>query len=136
MTMQRIGSLVLTLLAGLLSLAVMLFGIGAALSIDFHFNPILSVLYCALPILSFPVFFFALRHRKLAALEAVLAIAYLAVYSALNRRACGSLGYCGSVASTVLLTLRTRSVLAYFLAAIFAPAGLALREGKSFQRYH
>jgi len=126
MTVRRKVQLCLVFLACLLSCAVTFFGIYLAMAVDVHFNPLLSILYCALPILSLPVFLLTFVFRKLAALQPILAFAYLAVYSALNWRTCSSLGYCGSVASTVLMTLRSHSALAYFAVALLsiAPARL------------
>lgn len=133
MTVRRILQLSLVFLAGLLSCAVMFFGIYSAMAVDVHFNPLLSILYCALPILSLPVFLLTFVFRKLAALQAILAFAYLAVYSALNWRTCSSLGDCGSVADTFLLTCRTHSVLAFFAAAIFSIAALVADKQTSFR---
>jgi hypothetical protein len=126
MAVRRIGWLGLLGFAGWLSYAVTAHGVGSAAGIDLRFNPTLSFLYCALAILSFPVFLFALAFRKLAALQPIFAIAYLAVYSALNWRTCASLGDCGSVPETVLLTLRTHSALAFFAVAICSLAALVM----------
>jgi hypothetical protein len=130
MTVRRIVQLSFVLLAGLLSFAVTLFGIASARAIDWHFNPLLSILYSALPILCLPACLLSLMFRKLIALEAILAIAYLADYSALNWRTCSSLGHCGSIASTVLMTLGTRSALAYFAVAILAIAVIRLERSR------
>jgi hypothetical protein len=127
MTTRRMGSLALTVLAGLLCCWVSAYGARSAHSIDFRFNPVLSILYCALPILSFPVFLLSLIVPRIAALQIVLAIAWLPVYSALNWRTCSSFGYCAGVASTVLATLVIPEVLAYFGAAICNVAASALR---------
>ncbi|MGA9063538.1 MAG: hypothetical protein WB341_17985 [Terracidiphilus sp.] len=128
MRIRRFGSLVLTVLAGFLGCIITGYGLLAVRGIDFHQDTVLSIFYCALPLLSLPVFFLAIQWRKLIPLQAILAIAWLAVYSALNWRTCAALGYCGSVASTVLLTLRTHSVLAYFGMAICSLAAIALRH--------
>jgi len=122
MKLRRIVQLSLALFAGLLSFAVTLYGVHAARAIDFHFNPAWSILYCLLPIFSLPVFLLGLVYRKLVGCQAVFAVIYLAVYSELNWRTCASLGYCGSLASTVLMTLRTHAVLAFFAAAILSVA--------------
>jgi hypothetical protein len=126
MTLRRIVQLCFVLLAGVVSFAVTLFGIASAMAVDMHFNPLLSILYWFLPIISLPVFLLGFVLRKLVAFQAILAIAYLAVYSALNWRTCTSLGYCGSIASTVLMTLRTHSVLAFFAVAVFSFAAMGL----------
>ncbi len=135
LTMHRIFQVCIVLLAGLLSFAVTLFGMYSAVAIDVHFNAMLSILYCVLAILSLPVFLLALAFRKLIALQAILAIAYLAVYSALNWRTCAALGYCSSIASTVLATLKTRSALAFFAAAFLSIAAtLVSRKQPALQR--
>jgi len=118
------GGLALSTLAGVLSAAVTLYGMYSAYSVDFRMNAVLTSLYCLLPILSFPVFLLVRQPRRSSVLLAILAIAYLAVYSMLNWRTCSELGYCGSVISTVLETLSTFPVLACFGAAIFSFAAL------------
>jgi hypothetical protein len=123
MTIRRIGLFVLNLIAGLLSFGVMGYGLASAVFIDTRFNPVLSILYCVMPILSFPLFLLARLFRKLVALQIVLAMVYVGVYSALNWRTCASLGYCTGVLATVILTMKTLSVLAYFgsiILSIFA----------------
>jgi hypothetical protein len=127
MTIRTIGSLVLTISAGLLSFAVMAHGVFSAVVIDTRFNPVLSVLYCVLPILSFPLFLLAQIFRKLIALQAILALAWLPVYSALNWRACASHGYCTGVAATVWMTVTTKPVLAFFGVVLLSAAALALK---------
>jgi hypothetical protein len=127
MTIRTIGSVVLTILAGLLSFAVMAHGVFSAVVIDSHFNPVLSVLYCVLPILSFPLFLLGLLFRKLIPIQAILALAWLPVYSALNWRACASHGYCTSVAATVWMTFKTNPVLAFLGVALLSAAALALK---------
>jgi hypothetical protein len=127
MTIRTIGSLVLTILAGLLSFAVMAHGVFSAVVIDTRFNPVLSVLYCVLPILGFPLFLLGLLFPKLVPLQSVLALAWLPVYSALNWRACASHGYCISVGATVWMTFRTNPVLAFFGVALLSAVALALK---------
>jgi hypothetical protein len=126
MTVRRMVQVCLVLAAGFLSCVVSLFGVASAMGVDVHFNPVLSMLYCVLPILSLPLFLLAFIIRKLVALQAILAIGYVAVYAALNWRTCASFGYCGSVASTVLQALRTHSVIAFFAAAILSIAAMYL----------
>jgi hypothetical protein len=127
MTTRTIGSLVLTLLTGLLSFSVMAHGVSSAVVIDTRFNPVLSVLYCVLPILSFPLFLLGQIFRKLIALQAILALAWLPVYSALNWRACASHGYCTSAAATVWMTFKTTPALAFFAVVLLSSAALALK---------
>ncbi len=63
--------------------------------------------------MSFPLFLLALVVRRLLPLQAILVLAYIPVYSALNWRTCAELGYCGSVASVVMLTITTTKVLLF-----------------------
>lgn len=120
-TLLRIG---LTGIAGFLSFAILGRGLFWALRIDVWMNPVLSILFCALPILSFPVFLLGLLLRKAAALQPILAVAFLAVYSVLNWRTCSALGYCSSVSSVVLMTLTTRVSMAFFAVAITSVAAV------------
>ncbi len=128
MAMRRTARSCLLLFAGLTSFAMMVFGARAAAGIDVHFNPVLSILYVILPVLSCPLLLLALVFRRLFVLQPILAVAFLAVYSALNWRTCASFGDCGSVAATVLLTCRTHSVLAFFAVALFSMAVLMLNK--------
>jgi hypothetical protein len=131
MTLRKLCSLFLTALAALLSLVVMGHGLVSAVFIDTRFNPVLSILYCVLPILSFPVFVLARLFRKLVVLQVILLLAWIPVYSALNWRTCASLGYCTTVAATVILTLKTPVVLAFIGVNLFGGAALLL--GKIWQ---
>jgi len=126
--MQKILASVLGVLAGLLSLLVFGWGVYSAMSVDFGENPALTILYCALPIVSLPVCFLALAFQRLAVVQAILAIAWLPVYTALNRRSCSALGVCGSIASTVLMTLTTRVMLEYLASAACLLAAARLRN--------
>jgi hypothetical protein len=123
----RIG---LTSIAGLLSFAVLGFGLYAAWGIDARFNPVLSTLYYVLPIASFPVFLIGFFFRKAAILQPVLAVAFFAVYIPLNWRTCSALGYCGSIASIFWMTLTARASLAFLGAAIASLAAMALNDRK------
>jgi len=127
MTIRTIGSLVLTIPAAVLSFAVMAHGLFSAVVIDTRFNPVLSVLYCVLPILIFPLFLLGQLFRKLIPLQAILALAWLPVYSALDWRACASHGYCASVAGTVWMTFKTDPVMAFFGVALLSVVALALK---------
>ena len=99
-------------------------GAYSAYSVDFRQNSVLTSLYCLLPVLSFPVFLFVRRPLRSATLLAIMAAVYLPVYSMLDWRTCSALGYCGTVASTVLETLRTPTVLAFFGVAILSFAAM------------
>lgn len=123
---------ILNALAAAASFGVLGWGVYSAWSIDFRMNPVPSFLYCALPILS--VFLVArIRRGRIPAWTlSAAACLYLAVYSMLNWRTCLALGYCGSVAETVFLTLKTPSVLAFILAAACCTAAqISRRKVKS-----
>jgi hypothetical protein len=126
MTMRRFGGLGLTIFAGLLSCAVALYGLRASRAIDFRQDPALSVLYCVLPLLSLPLYLLALVVRRLAPLQVLIAVAYSAVYSALNWRTCAAWGTCGTVAAVVFTTLKAPSMLAFFGVAICSLGAFAL----------
>ncbi len=130
MTIRSLCIVVLNVAAQVLGCVVTLYGLLAVHGIDFRQNPVLSVLYCALPLLSLPACVLALFVRKLALLLAVFAVIYLTVYSALDWRTCAALGYCGTVTATILTTFETRAVLAYFAMAIcgFSATGLDPRS--------
>jgi len=116
------------ILAGILSFAVMGWGIYSTLSIDFRPNPVLTFFYCVLPILSFPVYLLLLAFRRAAVLPAILAIAWLPVYTAMNWRSCTALGLCGGIGSTVMMTLTTPVMMAYMASAACMLVSARIRE--------
>lgn len=97
MTARGTAWLGLMSIAGVLSAGVTIYGTAAAVGIDFRQNPVLVCLYCLLPFMAFPVFMLVKSARISAALLAIIACSYLAVYSALSWRTCSELGYCGTV---------------------------------------
>jgi hypothetical protein len=120
MKIREFGGLALTAMAAVLSAFVSLSGVYSVYGLDFRQDMVLSVLYCLLPFLCFPVFILVRPARRSAAVITVFAVAYLVVYSMLNWRTCAAIGYCGSVASTVLETLKTRTASGFFEAALFS----------------
>jgi hypothetical protein len=128
LTLPRVVRSCLHWTAGLLGFFVMLCGLYSAMSVDVRFSPVLSVLYCILPILSFPALLIGFLARRAALLQPMLALAYLAVYSALNWRYCSALGSCAGWAATVSLTIATPAVLAFFGAAAANLAAMTLGE--------
>jgi hypothetical protein len=132
--MQTWLSRVLNALAAAASFGVLGWGVYSAWSIDFRMNPVLSVLYCALPILSFPLFI-SIRLRYVSAwwLSAAACL-YLIVYSMLNWRTCSAHGYCGSVVGTVFLTLKTPPMLGFILAAACSPGAQKLGSRHGLQQ--
>lgn len=131
MTAKRAGWIVLMIVAGVLSCDVSAFGARAAIVIDFRFSTILSILYCAPPILCLPVLLLMVAFRRLAAVQAILVLAWLPVYTALTWRNCTSVGICDSVASTVMQVLTTHVMLAYLASAVCVLAATVLRERKA-----
>lgn len=128
MTIRGTAWLAVMTAAGLVSAAVTLYGIYSAIIVDFRANTVLISFYWVLPVLCFPVFLLVRPARRSVVVLAIMAVAYLAVYSALDRRSCSELGYCGSIASTVFETVRMHSVLAYFGAVALSLVGLLVER--------
>jgi len=136
-TMRRSGPKEFTIPAGLFSCLLMLNGLAAVRGLDLRQNTLLSVAYCALPLLSLPLYLLALAVRKLLPLQTVLVLAYIPVYSALNWRTCAELGYCGSVASVVFMTVATSKVLLFWGVALSSLAAFFVeRSGSSVAGKH
>lgn len=128
MTMRTKNSRLFTILAGLFSCLLALYGLVAIRGLDLRQNAVLSAAYCALPLLSLPLYFIALAVRKLLPLQTVLVLAYIPVYSALNWRTCVELGYCGSMASVVLMTIATSKVLLFCGVALSSLAAFVVER--------
>lgn len=126
MTIRTVARRAFTVLALLLCCLVTCSGMLAATGIDFRLNPSLSVLYCALPILSLPLCLLSLVMRRLALIQAVLAATFVPVYSALIWRTCSELGTCGGIASVVLITLKAPQAITFIGVAICSWAAIAL----------
>lgn len=118
MTIRGILWLALMTATGIVSAGVTLYGVYSAIAIDLRPNPVLTGLYCLLPVMCFPVFFLVRPARRSTALLLILAIGYVVVFSMLNWRTCAELEYCSDVAATVLETMKTPMVLAFVGAAI------------------
>jgi hypothetical protein len=56
--------------------------------------------------------------RRAAFVLSLMALTYLGAYSTLNWRTCSELGYCQSLMATVMQTLSTNMVLAFFAVVI------------------
>jgi hypothetical protein len=112
MTIRGIIWAVLLALAGILSAGVTVVGLLAAIRIDLRQDTLLSLVYCGLPALCFPVFLFL--RRRATFLLSLMALTYLGAFSALNWRTCSELGYCQNSLETIMQTLSTDRVLAYF----------------------
>jgi hypothetical protein len=134
-TTQRHSLKVFTIPAGILSLLLTLNGLAAVRGLDLRQNTFLSAAYCALPLLSLPLYLLALGVRRLLPLQAVLVLAYIPVYSALNWRTCAELGYCGSVMSVVAMTIMTSKVLLFWGVALSSLAAFVV-ERRDGERIH
>jgi len=118
MTIRGIIWAVLLALAGVLSVGVSVRGVWSAMSIDLRQDTVLSLVYCAMPVLCFPVFFLVRPAGRSTFLLSLMALTFLGTYSALNWRTCSELGYCESVIATTMQTLSTNVVLAFFAVVI------------------
>ncbi len=132
MTERRSSRKLFTIPAGVFSCLLTLYGLAAIRGLDLRQDTVLSVAYCGLPLLSLPFYLPALAVRKLLPIQAILFLGYVAVYSVLNWRTCAELGYCGSVASVVLLTITTSKVMLFWGVALSSAAAWAVeRRGGS-----
>ena len=131
MTMRRESSRLFTIPAGIFSCLLTLYGLAAVRGLDLRQNTVLSVVYCALPLLSLPLFLIALALRRLLPLQALLLLLYIPVYSALNWRTCAELGYCSSVASVVLMTIATSKVLLFWGVTLSSLAAFVVERSDS-----
>jgi hypothetical protein len=114
--------------AGLLSFAVTLHAIWTVWAIDLRADPFVTCLYCIFPGLMFFVLLLVRPLRRKTALLWLLAVGYLLTASILNWRTCAELGYCSTVASTVIETFRTKPVLAAFAVAALDSMSLSLHK--------
>ena len=128
MMMRRDSSRLFTIPAGIFSCLLALYGMAALRGLDLRQNTLLSVAYCALPLLSLPLFLLALEVQKLLPLQAFLLLAYIPVYSALNWRTCAELGYCSSIASVALMTIATSKVLLFWGVALSSLAAFVVER--------
>jgi hypothetical protein len=118
MTIRGIIWAVLLALAGILSVGVSVHGVWSAMSIDLRQDTVLSLVYCAMPVLCFPVFFLVRPASRSTFLLSLMALTFLGTYSSLNWRTCSELGYCESMIATIVQTLSTNMVLAFFAVVI------------------
>jgi hypothetical protein len=118
MTVRGIIWAVLLAVAAVVSIGVSVHGIWTAMSIDFRQDTVLTSVYCAMPILCFPVFFLVRPASRSTFLLSLMALTFLGSYSVLNWRTCSELGYCESMMATTMQTLSTDMVLAFFAVVI------------------
>lgn len=113
------ATLICRRIARLLSFAVSLLGLLSLVLADFRQDALLVGLFFFLPILSFPITLLSFRWlRWSVALQWVLALGYLAVYSRLDWRTCAGAGYCQGAIAIVLVTLTAWPVQVLFAVAV------------------
>jgi len=135
MTIRGIIWAVLLAVAAVLSAGVSVHGVWSAMSIDMRQDTALCLVYSAVPNLCFPVFFLVRPASRSTFVLSLMALTYLGSYSALNWRTCSELGYCESVLATVMQTLSTDMVLAYFAVVILNLIALLVDDHASAWGY-
>jgi hypothetical protein len=129
MNARSVFSWLCRLVAAAGSFLVTTYGVFSYMGADFARDTLAMGMFCALPMLSFPVFLLSFKSlRWSASLHWILAAAYLAVYTALDWRTCSDSGYCHGFMRTVLQTFTARPVEAVFAVALFNLAALILRR--------
>jgi hypothetical protein len=128
MTIRGIIWAVLLAIAAVLSIGVSLYGVYSAIRIDLRQDTVLSCLYCGLPLLCFPVFLLIRPQSRSAFVLSLMALSYLGAYSMLNWRTCSELGYCQGMLVTVMMTMSTNVVLAFFGVVILQLIALLLDD--------
>ena len=128
MTIRGVIWVVLLSLAGILSAGVTLYGLFSLWRIDLMQDTLLSCLFCILPLFCFPVLLLVRPPSRSTFFLSLMALTYLGAYSTLNWRTCSELGYCQGILATVLLTLSTNVVLAYFAVVILSLIALLVDD--------
>jgi hypothetical protein len=131
MTIRAIIWVVLLALAGIFSAAVTLHGVWSIIAIDLNQDTLLSLVYCCLPMLCFPVFLLVRPVQRSAFVLSLMALTYLGAYTALNWRTCSELGYCDSLLATTMQTLSTNMVLAFFAVVVLSLMALLVDDRSS-----
>lgn len=114
MTIRGIIWSVLIAVSAVVSAGVSVRGVWSALSIDMRQDTALTIVYCAMPILCFPVLLILRPLSRSTFVLSLMALTFVGTYSVLNWRTCSELGYCESVIATVMQTINTDFALAYF----------------------
>ncbi len=135
MPIRGIIWVVLLALAGILSAGVTLYGLYIVYRIDLRQDTVLTCVYFAMPVLCFPVFLLVRPASRSTFVLSLMALTFLGCYSALNWRTCSELGYCDSIIATVLQTLSTNVVLAFFAVVILNLIALLVDDHKSIWGY-
>ena len=111
MTIRGIIWAVLLALAAVLSAGVSVHGVWSSMSIDLRQDTAISLVYCAMPILCFPVLFLVRPLSRSTFVLSLMALTFVGTFSALNWRTCSELGYCESGIGTVMQTINAESSL-------------------------
>ncbi len=88
------------------------------MSIDLRQDTGLSIVYCAMPILCFPVLLLLRPLSRSTFVLSLMALTFVGAYSMLNWRTCSELGYCESPTVTVMQTINAGSTLAFFAVVV------------------
>jgi MFS-type transporter involved in bile tolerance (Atg22 family) len=128
MTFRSIAWIIFTVAGAILSAGVSLHAFYAAMRVDWRQDTMLTAAYCLLPMLCFPVFFLVRHAQRRTLVLGLLICGFLTAYFALSRRTCAELGYCGSAVSTVMLTAKTRTTIAFLAVAAISLVQSALGE--------
>jgi len=138
MKIRTVTSSLCRSIAGIGSFFVSAYGVYSFEFANLRQDTLAMSLFCALPLMSFPVFLLSFRSlRCSAATHWILAAGYLAVYSVLDWRTCSEWGYCHGIMRTVLQTLTAGPVQAASAVAAFNLAALLLQgKGRSAQGEH
>ena len=131
MTIRGIIWVVLLAAGATLSAIVTLRGVWALMATDLNQDTLLTLVYCGTAMLCFPVFFLVRPQRRSAILLSLMALTYLGAYTALNWRTCAELGYCESLSVTIMQTLSTNVVLAFFAVVILSLSALLVDDRTS-----
>jgi hypothetical protein len=135
MTIRGIIWAILLCIAAIIGAGVSIHGVWSFLAIDLKQDTAMSFIYCAVQVLCFPVFLLARPVSRAAFVLSLMALVYLAVYSALNWRTCSEYGYCQSVIGTVLQTLSTNTVLGFFAVVILSLIAILVDDHSAGWRY-
>lgn len=134
MTVRGIIWAVLLVVAGVISAGVSLYGVYSAWGMDFRQDTFFTCLFCGLPLLCFPIFILVRPQNRSTFLLSLMAVVYLACYSALNWRTCSELGYCQSLLDTIMQTLSTNAVLAFFAVVILNLIAILVDDHSTFRQ--
>lgn len=118
MTIRGIIWALLLAVSAVASAGVSIHGVWSAMSIDLRQDTALSVVYCAMPILCFPVLLLLRPLSRSTFALSLMALTFLGTYSLLNWRTCSELGYCESVMATVMQTINADVTLAFFAVVV------------------